>query len=376
MARVTVKARSPFTRTIDAEILKEFCTEVFESLGVMTNDAQIISDVLVASDIRGVDSHGVARLSRYVNDLRQGVAFPRAQARVVHETPVTAVIDGCAALGPPVAHYAMNLAISKAADNFLGFVAVRNSNHYGIAGYYPMMALKHNMIGISTTNAKPAVLPTFGLQAMFGTNPISIAVPTSSERPFVLDMATSTVAHGKIEVYERLEKPIPRGWVADTKGQLTRDPVKANKVIVGKRGGGLLPLGGIGEEMGGHKGYGLGFAVEVFSALLSGAACSDLSYQRDDKGHPLPPNIGHFFAAIRIDGFRPLPEFRRDMDALIHRIKNSRRTHGSSRIYIHGEKEYETTERRRREGIPLNHKVVASIRNIAKELSLEDPFSK
>jgi len=362
-------------RLVRPEALKAFCTEVFEKLGVEPHDAQIASDVLVSADLRGVDSHGVARLSRYyVRFLRQRIVPPRFETKIVHETPTTATMDGGAGLGLVVGCRAMELAIRKARENYVGFVAVRNSTHYGMAAYYAMMALQHDMIGISTTNAKAVVLPTFGRRSMMGTNPISIAAPAGRERPFVLDMATSVVPQGKLEVYERLGKPIPLGWVTDENGQPTTNVSLALKNLIERKGGGLLPLGGIGEEMGGHKGYGLALAVDIFTAMLSGAACSALTDPTDDAGRPLPSNLGHFFGAMRIDGFRPMSEFKDSMDDLIQRLRNSPKQEGASRIYIHGEKEFEMSEQRKREGIPLNHKVVLDLQNVANELGLRIPF--
>jgi len=362
------------TRTVSAETLRSFCVKTFEKLDVPHGDAKVMSEVLVSADLRGIDSHGVARLSQYVNSLREGAALAYFQTRILHETPVTALMDGGAGLGPAVAYRAMRLAINKARDQYVGFVAIRNSNHFGIAGYYSMMALEHNMIGISATNAKAVVLPTFGREAMLGTNPISIAVPAGQERPFVLDMATSIVPQGKLEVYERSGKRIPLGWATDVKGRLTNDPRLVVENIEARKGGGLLPLGGMGEEMGGHKGYGLAVAVDIFCAILSGAACSALTHPADAAGRNLPANLGHFFGALRVDGFQPLIGFKESMDALIRRLRNSSKLKGADRIYIHGEKEFETAERRQKEGIPLNPKVALHLRNLAKELDLAPPL--
>jgi len=373
-ARQVRNAATQPTRLVSAESLRAFCTQVFERLGVSHDDARITSDVLVLADLRGIDSHGVARLSRYANYLRVGRARAQFEACVVHETSTTAVMDGGAGLGPPIAYRAMQLAISKARDSCVGFVSVRNSNHFGIAGYYAMMALEHDMIGISTSNAKPVVLPTFSREAMLGTNPISIAVPAGRERPLVLDMATSTAAQGKVEICEREGKPIPSGWATDEKGRPTNDPTLVLRNIGDRIGGGLLPLGGMGEELGGHKGYGLALVVDVFTALLSGAAFSDLTYPADKDGRPLPSNIGHFLGAIRVDGFRPLSEFKATMDDLVCRIKGSSKLDGVSRIYIHGEKEFEMSEQRQREGIPLCHEVALDLQTIAKDLGLRVPF--
>jgi len=353
--------------------LKEFCTRVFVALGVPDGDAEITADVLVAADLRGVDSHGVARLKRYVDGIRTGMMRVDAKPRVVHETPTTATIDADGGLGQPPSYRAMEMAIAKAEKLGVGFVAVRNSNHYGIAGYYAMMALGKDMIGISTTNADVLVVPTFGRNAMFGTNPIAVAAPAGKERPFVLDMATSVVPRGKLEVYDRLGKPMPDGWATDETGVGTTDAGRVLRNFATRAGGGLLPLGGEGELHSGHKGYGLALLVDILSAVLPGAAYADLVYPKTPDGKPLPANIGHFFGALRIDGFRPVAEFKADMDALITRIKNSPKAQGADRIYIHGEKEFEKQAEREAHGIPLHEKVVATLRQIGAELKVPFP---
>jgi LDH2 family malate/lactate/ureidoglycolate dehydrogenase len=353
-----------------AKTLRLFCTEALEKLGVAHEDAQITANVLVEADLRGIDSHGVARMSRYVSGIQQGMMRPKATPKVVHETPTTATIDADAGLGQPVSYRAMQLAIRKAKEHFLGFVGVKNSNHFGIAGYYAMMALTEDMIGICTTNSEVLVVPTFARNAVLGTNPIAIAVPASTERPFVLDMSTATVTRGKLEVYARLEKPIPLNWATDENGIATDDPAHVLQNIVKRSGGGLLPLGGAMEESGGHKGYGLALAVEIFSAVLSGALYANRVYPKDASGKPLPSGIGHFFGAMRIDAFRQKDEFKHDMDDLIRRLKEAPKAKGAERIYIHGEKEFEEAERLAKAGVPLNPKVIGELRNIAKQLGL------
>jgi L-2-hydroxycarboxylate dehydrogenase (NAD+) len=356
---------------VRTEPLKNFCVQAFQKMGIPEEDARITADVLVTADLRGIDSHGVARLRRYVNGLRDGMMVARPEVRVVTETPTTACIDAGAGLGQPVSHRAMQQAIQKAQDLGVGFVTVRNSNHYGIAGYYAMMALEHDCIGISMTNAAVLAVPTFGRDAMLGTNPIAVAAPAGQERPFVLDMATSTVPRGKLEVYHRLEKPIPLGWATDEAGTPTTDAGRVLENFKRLAGGGLLPLGGAGELLGGHKGYGLALLVDVLCAVLSGAAYADLVYPKDERGKPLPSAIGHFFGAWRVDAFRPVDEFKAAMDDLQQRLKNAPKVEGQTRIYIHGEKEYEEAERRSRQGIPLNPKVAADLRAIAGELGIE-----
>lgn len=359
---------------ISADTLKSFCTEALERLEVPKEDARITANVLVEADLRGIDSHGVARMSRYVSGIQQGMMKPKANPRVVHETPCTATIDGDAGLGQPVSLRAMQLAITKAREHSLGFVAVRNSNHFGIAGYYAMMALAEDMIGLCTTNTEVIVVPTFARNAMLGTNPIAIAVPTGKERPFVLDMSTSTVTRGKLEVYARLEKPIPVNWATDEKGVATDDSARVLQNIANRSGGGLLPLGGALEESSGHKGYGLALAVEIFSAVLPGALYANRVYPKSESGKPLPSGIGHFFGAMRVDAFRPKDEFKRDMDDLIHRLRNAPKAEGATRIYIHGEKEFEAAEKLAKLGVPLNHKVIEDLRAIAKQLGMSKPF--
>jgi len=295
----------------------------------------------------------------------------RPQEQVVRETPATALIDAGAGLGQPVSYRAMQMAIRKALEVGAGFVTVRNSNHYGIAGYYAMMALEHDCIGMSMTNADVLVVPTFGRNAMLGTNPIAVAAPAGEERPFVLDMATSTVPRGKLEVYHRLGKPMPLGWATDERGIATEDAGRVLENFKKRAGGGLLPLGGEGELFSGHKGYGLALWVDIFCAVLSGAAYADLVYPKTPDGKPLPANLGHFFGAWRVDAFRPVEEFKTAMDDLQRRLKNTPKAEGATRIYIHGEKEYEETERRLREGIPLNPKVAADLQAIAAELGVE-----
>ncbi|MBN1954433.1 MAG: Ldh family oxidoreductase [Anaerolineae bacterium] len=359
------------TRQVWAEPLEDFCVQVFQKLGVAEEDAQITANVLVSADLRGVDSHGVARLRRYVKGIRDGMMIPRPEEKVVTETPVTALIDAGAGLGQPVSHRAMEKAIAKAKEFGAGFVTVRNSNHYGIAGYYAMMALEHDCIGMSMTSAAVLVVPTFGRNAMLGTNPIAVAAPAKNERPFVMDMATSTVPRGKLEVYHRLEKPLPLGWATDENGTPTEDGKRVLDNFKTQAGGGLLPLGGAGELMGGHKGYGLALWVDVFCALLSGAAYANTVYPKTADGKPLPSAIGHFFGAWRVDAFRPVDEFKASMDDLQQRLKNTPKAAGEERIYIHGEKEYEVADDRLANGIPLNAKVAEDLRAIGQELGVE-----
>ncbi len=352
---------------VQAEPLKAFCSRIFEALDVPAQDAEVTADNLVCADLRGISSHGVARLRRYVNGLQGGMMLAQPNVEIVHETASTALIDGGAGLGQPVSAQAMRLAIKKAQEVGGGFVAVRNSNHYGIAGYYTLMALEHDMIGISMTNSAVLVLPTFGRDAMLGTNPISVSAPAGDEWPFVLDMATSTVPRGKLEVYNRQEKPLPDGWATDELGVPTSDAGQVLQNMLARAGGGLLPLGGAGELLSGYKGYGLALLVDVLCGVLPGAGYANNIYPKTPDGKALPANVGHFFGALRVDAFRPLDEFKATMDDIIQRLKNTPKAAGAERIYIHGEKEYEITQERQANGVILHPKVAADLKAIAKE---------
>jgi L-2-hydroxycarboxylate dehydrogenase (NAD+) len=357
---------------VHAEPLSQFCQKVFEKMDVPPTDALTTTGVLVQADLRGIDSHGVARLRRYYTGLKNGVMVPKPNIKAVHETPITALLDGGAALGQVAGKEGMSLAIEKAKKNGLGFVAVRNSNHYGIAGYYSMMALKDDLIGISLTNSDCYVVPTFGRDVLLGTNPISVAVPALKERPFVLDMSTAVATLGKVEVHNRLGKKLLHGCATDENGLSCDDPGRVITNIRSKAGGGLLPLGGVGEEFGGHKGYGLDLLVDIFCGVLPGLAYLNLLYPKTPEGKPLPSLVGHFFGAMRIDYFRPAEDFKNSMDDMIRRLKNSNKAAGQDRIYVHGEKEFELEEKYRREGIPLYYKVYEDLKAIGDEVGV--PF--
>ena len=346
-----------------AEDLKDYMVRFFVKLNVPQADAETAAEVLLSADLRGVDSHGIIRLNTYYGDrLRKGLIDPLSPVTVLQETPVSLALSGGNGMGQVVGKQAMTRAIEKARQIGMAMVTVRNSNHYGIAGYYAMMALEQDMIGISFTNSQPLVAPTYGRKAMLGTNPIAVAVPAGSERPYVLDMATSIVPIGRVTVYDKAGKPIPAGWGIDKEGAVTTNPSDVLK------GGALMPLGGI-DLMRGYKGYGLGLLVDIFSGVLSGAAFAA------NVAHPSSggqfANVGHFFAAIRIDAFRPLAEFKQDMDAIIHQLKDSPKAVGQERIYIHGEKEFERAEHNRQAGVPLLEPVVKGLRESGKQIGVE-----
>ncbi len=349
--------------------LEKFVTKCFEKSGMSNEDAKITTDVLIESDKRGIASHGVARLKRYTDGIKDGIMIPDAEYEIIKETPNTLVITGNDGLGQPVSYKTMKLVIEKAKKNNIAFAAVRNSNHYGIAGYYAMMALQENLIGISTTNSFPLVVPTFGKDALLGTNPISITAPTSKERPFVLDMATSTVPRGKLEVYDRRGKPIPEFWATDTKGHPTTNPGLVLKNVKEKLGGGLLPLGGALEETGGHKGYGMAMIVEILTGILSGGAFGPNVY-----GIPkAPANVCHFFGAVNIEAFISLDEFTNSMDSLIRALLDSKKAEGQDRIYIHGEKEFILAEQQQ-EYVKLFNRVIENIKEVGESLGVKANF--
>ncbi|TLZ56421.1 MAG: Ldh family oxidoreductase [Methanobacteriota archaeon] len=339
--------------------LRAFTVYVFRKLGVPAREAKVTADVLIAADLRGIGSHGVARLPRYVSGIKAGSIVPKDASRIVKQTRATALIDGGNGLGQVVGRKAMELAIRKARETAVGFATVRNSNHYGIAGYYSMMALKAGMIGISSTNAAPLVVPTFGRSSVLGTNPISVAVPAGTEEPFVLDMATSVVPRGTIEVYDRQGKGMPLGWAVDPTGHSTTNPRIVLEALAKRLGGGILPLGGEGETFSGHKGYGLALLVDILCGALPGAGTA-LDVYADDRG----ANVGHFFGAIDVRAFRPLPAFKRDVDKLLRTLRESPRAEGHDHIYVHGEKSFAMERERRAKGIPLGPKVVDSLKKI------------
>jgi LDH2 family malate/lactate/ureidoglycolate dehydrogenase len=351
-------------RTSKEAPLKTFVAEVLAKVGVSASDAAVVADVLVEADLRGVESHGVARLeSYYVSRLRKGQMVPRPTVTTVRETPSSILLDAGNGLGHPVSKHAMEQVIEKAKTSGSAFGAVRNSNHYGIAGYYAMMALEHDLIGIASTNTVRYGAPTYGSDMLLGTNPFAYAIPALHEPAFVLDFATTTVPRGKIEVYLRKEKPLNHGWAIDSEGHETTDPQTALK-------GALLPLGGFGVDNGGHKGYGLGLLVEILCGVLSGGTFGlDLPLPSDG---PQPGVISHFFGAIRIDAFRDVAAFKADMDRELRTFKDSRKAPGQDRIYVAGEIEHEKTLYNREHGVPVHVKVWDGLQRLAGELGI--PF--
>ncbi len=350
-----------------SEQLHRFTTKIFKKIGCPEPQANEAAKVLISADLRGVDSHGVVRLSGYIRLHEKGRLNATPNIKTVHETPSTAVVDGDLGLGLVVGPEAMRLALDKARAVGSGWVSVRNSNHYGIAGYHAMMALEHDCIGISLTNASPLVSPTFSKERLLGTNPISIAIPANNQPPFVLDMATTTVANGKLEVLQRQGKSAPEGWLQDKEGNITKD---AKGLI---NGGSMRPLGGY-REHGSHKGYGLGAVVDILSAVLSGANYGPWAPPFvafiDPAPNPVGEGLGHFFGAMRIDAFREAEEFKAHMDNWIERFRESETVKDQEKVLIPGDPEREMEIKRSSEGIPLSEPIVNDLRELGSKLGV------
>ncbi len=349
------------------QYLFDFAKQVFIKIGSDEENAELATKVLLSADLRGIDSHGIARLIGYVRlwDAKRVNASP--QIKVLHQTPSTATVDGDSGLGLVVAPKAMQMAIDKAKNVGTGWVSVQNSNHFGIAGYHAMLALQHDMIGICMTNASPLVAPTFSVERILGTNTICVAVPAGSQPPFVADLATTTAANGKLEILQRKNDVAPMGWIQDKEGKPSTDPHEL------KAGGALLPLGG-DKEHGSHKGYALGAVVDIFSAILSGANYGPWvppfpAYIPMPTGMP-GKGIGHFFGAMRIDAFRPAEEFKDHMDHWIYRFRSAKTATGFEKVIIPGDPEREMEKERRKEGIPLLKPVVNDLLQLAEKFAV------
>ncbi|MBU1068857.1 Ldh family oxidoreductase [Myxococcota bacterium] len=358
------------------ELLERFMQDVFTAVGVPREEAAISADVLITSDRRGIESHGIGRMkSIYYDRIRLGIQSPLTQFEIVKETPTTAVVDGHDGMGHVIAKRSMQMAIDKAREHGLGMVTVRNSTHYGICGYYLLMAAQAGMVGVTGTNARPSIAPTFGVENLLGTNPLTFGLPTDEAFPFVIDAATSVTQRGKIEVYDRAGKDIPEGWVIDQTGNYRTDTSQILKDLV-KGTCALVPLGGQGEVTGGHKGYGLATFVEIASAALC-----DGSYMKGllgfSDGKPVPYHLGHFFLAINVEHFVPLPSFKAVAGDICRKLRASRPAPGCDRIYTAGEKEYlaglEVAER----GVPVNanlRKEIDQMRTECKLIGYEFPW--
>ncbi|MFM2015917.1 MAG: hypothetical protein RIQ51_1407 [Bacteroidota bacterium] len=347
--------------------LADFAEAVFLKMGCSTSDAALATKVLLSADLRGIDSHGIARLVGYVRLWEQGRINATPNIKIVHETPSTAVIDGDRGLGLIVAPRAMEIAMEKAKQVGTGWVSVKNSNHFGIAGYHAMMALEQEMIGIAMTNASALVAPTYAAEKLLGTNPIAVAIPAGQEAPFVADFATTTAANGKLEIAQRNNTSIPLGWAQDAAGNPTQD---ANIL---KNGGALLPLGSE-KEQGSHKGYALGAIVDIFSAVLSGASFGPWA-PPFPAYVPMPENmpgegLGHFIGAMRIDAFRPAADFKSNMDLWLNRFRNATPAAGYDQVYVAGDIERAMEKERMQNGIPLVDMVQNDLKALAEKMAL------
>jgi LDH2 family malate/lactate/ureidoglycolate dehydrogenase len=356
------RATTNLVRIPEAELLA-FVVRACEAVGVPPEAAQIVADVLVAADRRGIESHGVARLRWfYIDRIRNGRIVAKPDYTIVRESATSLLLDAGNGLGHPASHRAMQLTIDKARQSGLAFSTVRNSNHYGIAGYYAMMALEHDMIGISSTDSAHFAVPTYGRAVMQGTNPFAFAIPAGKEPAFVLDFATTTVTYGKLEVYERKGWRLKPGWAVDAEGRPTDDPAV-------RHSGALLPLGGFGIENGGHKGYGLGALCEMLTGVLAGGWFGEALTMTES---PTAPSgiTSHFFGAFRIDAMRDVADFKRDLDGELRTFKDSALAPGAERVYVAGEIEYENEIAFRRDGIPILENVADDLDALADEIGV------
>lgn len=356
---------------LDWKTANDFFIDAFAGVGVPKEEAKIVADVLLESDRRGIESHGCNRFKpMYIDRINDKVQYPTTNYEIIKETETTAVVDGHHGMGQVIGYKSMNLAIKKAKKYGLGMVVVRNSTHYGIAGYYASMAAKEGCIGITGTNARPSVAPTFGVEGMFGTNPLTIGVPTDEDFDFVIDCATSTIQNGKVEYYARINHPIPSGTIIDNNGKpVEGDAGEALKAI---RGGtaALCTLGGIGEALGGYKGYGYALVVELLSSVLQdNLNLKDLS-GKDKNGNKTHPQLGHFFIAIDTNHFLGEELCRKKAGEIMRKLRASKKMPGANRIYTAGEKEHLVWLERKDKGVPINEGVQKEMNAVRDQLHL------
>ena len=351
---------------VNYEALRAFCVKVFQGYGFNEEQSGQISDVLLAADLSGIESHGIQRLIRYHKEITSGMVKLEAKPEIVFETPLSAVIEGNDCMGQILGVQAMQLAIDKAKKSGFGMVTVRNSNHYGIAGYYTKMAAEQGLIGMSMTNTEAIMVPTFGKQAMLGTNPIAFAMP-ASPTTYSLDAATTVVPRGKLEVYVKRGNGLPLGWAVDEEGHDSDDADRVLKNIIAKTGGGILPLGGCGEMTSGYKGYGFAMLCEIATAILSGGTTSNYIYKTPGRA-----NIAHCFIALDYGMFGDKAQIEANLSKYLQEVRDSNKAEGQDRIYIHGEKEAEAHERVLREGVYLNDKTYAEMQMIGEYTGASD----
>jgi LDH2 family malate/lactate/ureidoglycolate dehydrogenase len=354
---------------VKKEILVDFCMNVFIKNQLTKDDALSCAKVLVSSDSRGIPSHGVARLGRYINGLKDGLMKPDAEIDILKETPVSIVVNANGAMGAPVSVSTMEKVIEKAKKTGVAFGSVKDSNHFGIAAYYARMALSNDMIGIAMTNTAALGVPTFSRQVMFGTNPFAFAAPALVEKEFVLDMSTTVITRGKIEVYKRKGKELPDGWAFDKNGNPAKDAGILLDDMFNRLGGGILPLGGAGEDFGGHKGYGLAVMVDILCALLSGSSSGpDISDTETSSSR-----VSHFFGAIKIENFRDPILFRKDMDIMLSRLRVTPPVSWEKQVYYAGLKEYLMEAETDKTGIKLAENVYKDLCVIGEECGVIPP---
>ena len=346
------------------EQLKKFCTDAFAKFGFNEKECEIIVDVLLTSDLYGIESHGMQRLVRYHKGIEKGLIKVDAKPEIVFETPVSAVIEGNDGMGQLLGHKAMEIAIEKAKTTGMAVVTVRNSNHYGIAGYYAKMACKEGLIGMSMTNSEAIMVPTFSRKAMLGSNPIAIAMP-AEPYDFFFDASTTVVTRGKLEIYNKLQKPLPEGWALDKNGKGTSDASDVLKNIVAKAGGGIMPLGGEIEQSGGHKGYGYGMFCEIFTSILSMGLTSNHTHIGGKGG------TCHGFIAINPAVFGDAAAIREHLSTLLRELREAPKAEGAERIYTHGEKEVIAYEDRLKNGIEVNINTVAEMVDLCNYLKMD-----
>lgn len=359
---------------VDFSTLEKFMTEVLMKEGVPEKDAAIVSKVLITSDKRGIDSHGIGRFKPiYIDRIDSGILNPVTKVDIIKETPATAVLDGNNGMGHVISVEAMHLAIDKAKLCGIAMVAVRNTTHYGIAGYYALMATDCDMIGITGTNARPSIAPTFGVENMLGTNPLTIGLPTDEDFPFILDCATSITQRGKIESNARAGKKCPPGWVIGKDGKTMTDPDEILKGLVAGTAA-LTPMGGIGEEYGGYKGYGYATVVEILSAALQDGKFMKELGGVDKKGNKIPYPLGHFFIAINPDFFMGREIFKRIAGNICRELRNSQKMPGEERIYTAGEKEFIAWKYRKQHGCPVPVSLQKQLSELRTRFSLDYTF--
>ena len=370
------KETRPF---ISWQLADDFMTAVFEKMGVPTEDARLCADVLLESDRRGIESHGCNRFKPiYIDRIKSGILNPVTKIDILKETPTTAVLDANDGMGMVASKKAMDMCIEKAHKYGMGMVAVRNSSHYGIAGYWTGLAAKENMIGISGTNARPSVAPTFGVENMLGTNPLTFSMPTDEPFPFTLDCATSVIQNGKIEYYARINHDTPKGLVISREGEELTDSAEILKKIRSQQAA-LAPLGGIGETTGGYKGYGYSTVVEILSAALQSGLFLKALDGKDEEGKIRPYHLGHFFIAIDTEAFMGAEAFKKTCGDILRDLRGSEKAPGQERIYTAGEKEYDVWMYRKDKGVPVTEAVQKEFIGLRDEFGLTQfkfPFEK